>query len=420
MAQLSNEARMTIKTLAHKGVSNRETARLLGVTEGTVRHALRRMTSGEPDGRSSRTGHADSFAEAITYWRDSHAGEAINLASLHQWLILEHDYPGSLRSLQRYWKKTYPAPRIRARRRVETPPGAQSQVDWAHFPNVILAGERVDLLAFRMVLSHSRYSAIVWSVSKDQLSWHRCHNEAFRRVGGVTATVRVDNEKTAVGHGAGSWGEINPSYRRYAQMLHFHVDACAPRQPQAKGKVERSVRTQRFGANPGGGAWHDLDELQAFSDERIEEDVRRRRCPATGTSIYEAWQEERHVLTPLPEPLWEPFDLVATRQVAIDGLVSFEGRQYNVPVELVGLHVEVRGCAQTVQIVLGPRIVAVHPRHSAELLVINPAYYDGVSTDRVIAPPPLGRMGRRILELASEPVAYRSIDYYHALAEVAR
>jgi hypothetical protein len=73
-----------------------------------------------------------------------------------------------------------------------------------------------------------------------------------------------------------------------------------------------------------------------------------------------------------------------------------------------------------VQIVHGPRIVVVHPRHSAELLVINPAYYDSASTDRVIAPPPLGRMGRRILELASEPVAYRSIDYYHALAEVAR
>ena len=52
--------------------------------------------------------------------------------------------------------------------------------------------------------------------------------------------------------------------------------------------------------------------------------------------------------------------------------------------------------------------------------MINPLHYEGCSTERVQAPPPLGRLGRRMLELASAPVAHRSIDYYHALAEVAR
>jgi transposase len=237
MAKLDEEARMTIKTLARKGLSNRETARLLGVTEGAVRYQLRRMEAGTIDGRSRRTGRADAYAEAIDTWREARSGEAINLAALHEWLVREHDYEGSLRSLQRYWKKTYPAPKLRARRRIETPPGAQSQVDWAHLPGVIVGGQRTDLLAFRMVLSHSRYGAVVWSHKKDQLAWPRCHNEAFRRVGGVTATVRVDNEKTAVVRGAGAWGLINPAYRRYARMLRFHVDACAPRQPQAKTRV---------------------------------------------------------------------------------------------------------------------------------------------------------------------------------------
>jgi transposase len=255
MAKLDEAARMTIKTLAHKGLSNRETARLLDITEGTVRYHLRRMDADIPDGRSQRAGRADAYAEAIHTWREARLDGPINLAVLHEWLVGEHDYEGSLRSVQRYWNRRYPAPKLRARRRIETPPGAQSQVDWAHFPGVILGGRRRDLLAFRMVLSHSRYGVVVWSHKKDQLAWHRCHNEAFRRVGGVTATVRVDNEKTAVAKGAGSWGTINPAYRRYARMLRFHVDACAPRQPQAKGKVERSIRTQRFGpirgARPG-------------------------------------------------------------------------------------------------------------------------------------------------------------------------
>jgi hypothetical protein len=66
------------------------------------------------------------------------------------------------------------------------------------------------------------------------------------------------------------------------------------------------------------------------------------------------------------------------------------------------------------------RIIATHPRHTSARLVIDQAHYDGPSTDRVTAPPPLGRMGARIQELAFTPVAQRSIDLYAALAEVAR
>lgn len=420
MAKLNEEARMTIKTLTQKGLSNRQTARLLGITEGAVRYQRQRMETFTPDGRSHRRGHADAYADIIETWREALGDGALNLAELHEWLVREHDYKGSLRSVQRYWKKTYPAPKLRARRRVETPPGAQSQVDWAHFPGVILSGRRTDLLAFRMILSHSRYAVVVWSHKKNQLAWHRCHNEAFRRLGGVTATVRVDNEKTAVAKGAGAWGLINPAYRRYARMLRFHVDACAPRQPQAKGKVERSIRSQRFGADPLRSAWRNLEELQAFSDERAQAQAQRRRCPATGTSVFETWQAERLLLTPLPEPLFEPFDLVATRKVSLDGLVAFEGRHYSVPFAYVSTYVETHGCAETVQILHQAQIIAVHPRHTPERLVINPQHYEGCSTERVQAPPPLGRLGRRMLELASAPVAHRSIDYYVALAEVAR
>jgi len=64
---------------------------------------------------------------------------------------------------------------------------------------------------FVMTLSHSRYSAMVWSRYQDQLSWLRCHNEAFLRLGGIAATNRIDNVKTAIAVGAGSWGRIQLS-----------------------------------------------------------------------------------------------------------------------------------------------------------------------------------------------------------------
>ncbi len=37
-------------------------------------------------------------------------------------------------------------------------------------PRVVVGGEAVDLLAFKMALSHSRKDAIVWSRGKDMLS----------------------------------------------------------------------------------------------------------------------------------------------------------------------------------------------------------------------------------------------------------
>lgn len=420
MSRLNLEARMTIQTLARQQVAQREIARLLGVTEGAVRYQIRRMEAGAIDGRSAQPMRAEALAEAIGHWRERNAGLALNLAALHEWLVTEHDYRGSLRSVQRYWRRAFPAPALRARRRIETPPGAQAQVDWAHFPRVIVGGERTDLLALHMVLSHSRREAVIWSLGKDQLAWLDCHTRAFERLGGVAATVRVDNEKTAIVHGAGAWGTINASYRRYAAVMRFHVDACAPRQPQAKGKVERQVRSQRFSADPGAQCWRDLGELQAWSDEHCERAARRRRCPATGESVWDTWQVEQHLLTPLPETLPEPFDVVHTRRVGMDALVSFEGRQYSVPFVHIARSVEVRGCARTVQILTNNAIVASHPRHTAARLVIDPAHYEGLPTERVIPPPPLGRMGRRLQELGQEPVTHRSIDLYARLLEVAR
>jgi transposase len=420
MGRLDAEARMVIKALSARGSTQSEIARLLGVTEGAVRYHCRRMAGGALDGRVRQRPKAETFAAAIEHWHGQQVGGGVNLAALHDWLRREHGYDGSLRSVQRYWRRTYPAPAVWARRRVETPPGAQAQVDWAHFPAVIVGDEAVDLVALHMVLSWSRQEAIVWARSKEMLAWLGCHTACFARLGGVPATLRVDNEKTAVARGAGAWGTVNPTYRRYAGLMKFHVDACAPRQPQRKGKVERRVRDHRATIDPYGQSFRDLAELQAWTDARLMARAAGRRCPATGTTVAEAWVEERRLLTPLPETVPEPFDLVAARRVGRDGLVAFEGRQYSVPFRFVGETVEVRGIADAVQVLKDCEIVACHPRGTKRRLLVDQCHYDGPSTERVIAPPPLGRMGARLRNLAALPVARRSIELYAALAEVAR
>ncbi len=408
---------MTIAKLKEKGVANTAIARLLDVTEGAVRYHLERPAE-QVDGRSLQKQRAARWAEIVAGWMATH-GERPNLAVLHEQLVGEHGYEGSLRSVQRYVAKHFPLPLVRARRRVETPPGAQAQADWAEFRGVLIAGEALDLYVLHMRLSHSRRGARIWSTRKDQLAWQACHVGAFQRLGGVPATVRVDNEKTAVSRGAGAWGEVNPSYRRFAQTLRFHVDACAPRTPQAKGKVERGIRTHR-GTDPRRQHWNSLAELQAATDREDEQRAARCVCPATGKTVLETWRDEQRWLTPLPEIVPEPFDVVVTRRVGIDCLIGFEGRQYSVPFAYVGQTVEVRGCHGCVQVLADCRILASHLRHTESRIVLDPAHFDGAATDRVLPPPPLGRMGQRLQEIACLEPQKRPIDLYAALAEVAR
>src|SRR5919107_5074274 len=130
MGRLDPEARMTIKALAARGTTRSDIARLLGVTEGAVRHHLRRMAAGVADGRSLRPMRAESQAEAIEHWRAPAGEGGGNLAALHAWLRREHGYEGSLRSVQRYWRRAYPVPAVRARRRGATPAGGPGPGGW--------------------------------------------------------------------------------------------------------------------------------------------------------------------------------------------------------------------------------------------------------------------------------------------------
>lgn len=409
-----------MSVLLEQGHTQSAVARLLGVSEGTVRYHRKRMKGAALDGRRTQVPKAAAFSAAIEAWRSQQTEGRINLALLHDWLCREHGYTGSLKSVQRYWKRTYPAPKIRSRRRVETPPGAQAQVDWVEFPGVTLGREAVDLVALIVTLSWSRKRAVVWARGKDMLSWQSCQIACLQRLGGVPAVLRIDNVKTAIATGSGSWGKINETYRRFATQLRFHVDACQPRHPQGKGKVERHARDLRGIVDPREEHFDTLDALQAATDNRLEDRFRNLICPVTGTTIAEAWERERRLLTPLPATLPEPFDIVVYRPVGIDCTVNFEGRRYSVPFRFVGQQVEVRGHAGRVQMLKDMAVIADHARGTAALLVRDEAHYEGENTDRVLAPMPLGRMGRSLQEIAASGVQHRSLELYARLAEVAR
>lgn len=419
--RLRREEVMTIEVLHERGLSNRAIARQLGVHEHAVRYRLARQAGGASDGRAGKPFAAAPWAEAIAIWMTATAtGAGMNGRALYEWLVAEHGYAGSYKAVQRFVRAHYPRPRCRVRRRVETPPGAQAQADWGEFPGVMVGDVVVTLHAFHLVLSHSRMEAVVWALRQDELAWLAVHNGALTRLRGVPAVIRVDNTKTAVVQGAGPWGVVNPRYAVYARTLRFHVDATRPRAPEEKGKVERRILAHKAGFDPRHRPWRDVAELQAATDTAVHASAARRVCPATGESVWASFLAEQATLQPLPVCLPEPFDLVAQRRVGRDATVSFEGRTYSVPFRFAEQLVEVRGCVTTVQMWANGTLVAAHPRHTRHRLLLDPTHYDGPSTDRVLAPTPLGRMGRKLQELWALAPQRRPIDLYAALAEVAR
>ncbi len=426
MAKLRKEDVVTLHVLKEKGSSNTKIARVLGVTEGAVRYHLRRQAGGARDGRKKRSLIEQSgLSRVVARWWE-HQLEVLpfnrspNVQVLWDLLVCEHGYAGSVKSVRKYIRDHFPKPPLRPFRRIETPAGAQSQSDWLE-AKIDLGDGPVKVYGFIMVLSHSRKTALVWSRSMNQLNWHRCHNEAFKRMGGIAAVNRIDNLKTGVIRGGGPWGELNPSYLAYAQLMGFHIDPHEPRKPNQKGKAERRVDCVK-GLDIMGLCFDGLDHLQAYTDRKIERSEQKLLCPATGRTIAESWQLEKALLRPLPQFMPEPFDLVRDCPVHKDCTIRFEGRTYAVPFQYLDRRLEARGCAHVIQVVdkKSQAIVQQYPRGTDARLLIDPSCYEGRPTATVDAPKPLGRMSKRLQKIMADEPQIRSIEIYDRLAGVAR
>ncbi len=122
---------------------------------------------------------------------------------------------------------------------------------------------------FVMTLSHSRFTAAIWATDEAQLSWQRCHNEAYKRIGGVAAVNRIDNLPTGVASGAGHNAKINNAFRAYAKAMRFHPDPTQAYSPEQKGKVERRNQAIKKRFDPGEREFSGIKELQDLTDRQL-------------------------------------------------------------------------------------------------------------------------------------------------------
>ena len=119
--------------------------------------------------------------------------------------------------------------------RLETFPGEQAQVDWAHFGHVLVGRARRALSCFVMTLSYSRALYLEFFFDQTTENFLRGHVRAFEAWQGQPRVILYDNLKSAVLERRGAHIHFNPCLLELSGHYHFVAQPCAVRAGNQKG-----------------------------------------------------------------------------------------------------------------------------------------------------------------------------------------
>jgi transposase len=331
-------------------------ARKFGVHHSVVRRALRDDLPAD---------HAPS-PSALDPFKPYIVQRLVELPELSAMRLLEdlrqRGYEQGIAQLRRYVAMVrQPRPR-KAYLRVEPEPGEQAQVDWGSFGSLRIGATQRPLSVFSMVLSWSRALFIDFSLDQQMETFLRMHRRALEYFGGVPRRILYDNLKSVVLHHVGAVVQFNPRFLHFAGHYLFEANAAPVRYPEAKGRVEASIKYIRHSFFYGrafasladlraqAGRWRDL-----VANERLHATTRER--PSARLTV------ERARLRALPERSFDS-DLVLPLIVSKEARVRLDTNTYSVPHEYVGKSVVLRADDLTVRIFCdgNPDPVASHAR----------------------------------------------------------
>ncbi len=131
--------------------------------------------------------------------------------------------------------------------RIEVDPGSQAQVDFGYVGLMVdpETGRRRRTWAFIMTLSYSRHRFVRFVFRQDIPTWIDCHIRAFEFLGGIPASVVLDNLKSGVLKPDIYDPTLNRAYGELERHYGFVADPAKVRAAKHKGKVERAVPVVR-------------------------------------------------------------------------------------------------------------------------------------------------------------------------------
>ena len=276
-------------------------------------------------------------------------------------MLRERGYVGSLRTLRYYVQTARPRPKAEAFLRLQTLPGEQAQIDWAHVGQLPVPGGQRALWVFLMVLAYSRASFAELVLSLDVHSLRRSLLRAAAFFGGSTRQWLFDNPKTVVLERHGDAVRFQPLLLDLAAELHVQPRLCAPRRPQEKGGVERAVRffKERFFASR---SFHSITHGNAQLLEFIATIAHARPHPVwPDRSVADVFGDEQKRLLPLPDPL-PSSDQVTPTAVDRRGFVRLDTNRYSVPHIYAGGTLTLVATDTELRWLTGDQAVAHHDR----------------------------------------------------------
>ena len=273
-----------------------------------------------------------------------------NAMAIWQDLVDGHGFAAGYQSVKRFVNKLHGSPTPEARVVIVTAPGEESQVDYGSGPMVRdpHSGKYRRTRLFVLTLGHSRKSVRLLVFRSSSRVWAELHEKAFRRLGGVTRVVVLDNLREGVLAPDIYDPTLNPLYRDV--LTHYGAVAlpCRVQDPDRKGKVESGVgHAQKTPLK--GLRFETLEEAQAYLDRWEERWADTRIHGTTKRQVTAMFAEERPALLPLP---LEPFRYFqyGERTVHLDGCVEVEAAYYGAPPGWIGRHVQVQWNASHVRI----------------------------------------------------------------------
>src|SRR3954466_13891698 len=279
-----------------------------------------------------------SYREAI----ESGLLQGRNAMAIWQDLVDNQGFSASYQSVQRFVRKLQNALLPEARVVIETAPGEEGQVDYGSGPMVRdpQTGKYRRTRLFVMTLGYSRKCVRFLVFRSSVQIWAELHEKAFRRLGGSTRIVILDNLREGVLAPDFYDPSLNPLYRDLLQHYGSVAMPCRVRDPDRKGKVESGVahakktplKGQRF---------QSLEEAQAYLDQWEERWADTRIHGTTKRQVAAMFAEERPLLLPLP---LEPFRYYqyGERTVHLNGCVEVEAAYYSAPPGWIGRRVQVQ------------------------------------------------------------------------------
>lgn len=245
--------------------------------------------------------------------------------------------------------------------RLRSLPGEQAQVDWGHFGHLQIGRARRPLMAFVMVLSHSRQIFLRFFLDARMESFLRGHAGAFTAWGGVPRVLLYDNLKSAVLERRGDAIRFHPDLLAFAGQYRFEPRPVAVARGNEKGRVERAigyVRSSFFAARHFTG----LDDLNGQADDWCNGLAADRRCPGEpDRTVRDVFADEVPRLLPLPDNPAPLLERVAVK-LGKQPYVRFDLNDYTVPHIYVRRVLTVLADTHEVRIVDGVHVLACHPR----------------------------------------------------------